>query len=297
MDARIDLNCKQCHGLVTSVFEISDEARISWWRFKDIFQGTAVSMACNSCGSAYDAYVVEDNFCLLAHVPGVDEEKYTVAHLKPDFLKSFSYELKDASSVFRHLITTVEDSCELLNSFRSTKSRIQDTFLRMLFVQLVTSLETYLQDTLTTEVIFNKESMRELLSNERILSEERIPLLTAYIDPYAVRSRVEQYLGSVLYHNLPKVNALFRIVFKFSLPYVDEEHKSYLHKAIQYRHDCVHRNGRTDQGDYITISEDYLNHISKDILRLVCRLEENLIIFRQTRPTPKNDEFDDDIPF
>ena len=66
-------------------------------------------------------------------------------------------------------------------------------------------------------------------------------------DEDIVFKRVTHHLKALLYHNLPKVNALYRIAARIDI-FPDETIKARLFEAVPIRHDCVHRNGNDKDG-------------------------------------------------
>lgn len=122
-----------------------------------------------------------------------------------------------------------------------------DLFHRMVFVQLVGALEAYLGDTLVKTVLSDPAAMARLMRDDRDLSAARFPLVAVAADPDFVRETVKAHLKGVLYHNLAKVDALYRIAL--DVPVLGEASENdFLFKSVKLRHDCVHRNGYTTDG-------------------------------------------------
>jgi len=265
---------------------------------KDIYSGLEVHIACSSCPQKYTAYIAEDEANLIILVPGLEAERCRITHLHPYFLEAFEHELSACSLAFRQLIAATDDSTYLFHSYRPSTERATDAFLRMLFTQLISALETYLADTLIGEVLGDHRSTVKLLERDETLSQEKIPLLEAYTKWEAVEHRVKRHLNGILYHNLSKVDALYSIVFGVRLPYSDQEHKARLNRAMVIRHDCVHRNGKTAEGTRIEFTSTFYENAIKDVICLASSLESKLIAFRAARPpVTRSLDFEDDIPF
>jgi hypothetical protein len=66
-----------------------------------------------------------------------------------------------------------------------------------------------------------------------------------------------------MYHNIGRVNALYRTVFKMDLfRMLDKDETDTLMQAILYRHDCVHRNGYSKEGEKLTVlTPEYVGRI------------------------------------
>lgn len=137
---------------------------------------------------------------------------------------------------------------------------------RMIFSQQITALETYLGDTLSKAVLADKEAMNRLMMNDKELSKERFSLAEIANDAGLVERRVQEYLRSILYHNLPKVDFLYQTALSMPiLNFVGD--KTLMLTAITLRHDCVHRNGHDKNGTRLTIfTKKYVQDIA-DLIR------------------------------
>jgi hypothetical protein len=298
MQAQATIICHQCGNSTSIDFAVPDDARLRLTRMKDIYSGFEVQIACSSCPQKYTAYIAEDEANLTILVPGLEAERCRITHLHPYFLEAFEHELSACSLAFRQLIAATDDSTYLFHSYGPSTERAADAFLRMLFTQLISALETYLADTLIGEVLGDHRSTVKLLERDETLSQEKISLLEAYTKWEAVEHRVKRHLNGILYHNLPKVDALYSIVFGVRLPYSDQEHKARLNRAMVVRHDCVHRNGKTVEGARIEFTSNFYENAIKDVIALASSLESKLITFRASRPPVAGSlAFDDDRPF
>ena len=87
-----------------------------------------------------------------------------------------------------------------------------------------------------------------------------------------MESTVREYLGNLIYHNLSKVGRLYRSVLVVVFP----KDLSKIYRAIEVRHDIVHRNGKSksnsevnidksDIHDLLEISREFIEHINKQL--------------------------------
>lgn len=144
---------------------------------------------------------------------------------------------------------------------------------RMIFSQAITALETYLFDKLVRQVTDTPVALLRLLERDKNLNQEKFPLRTIAVTDHFVDAQVKKYLGSVLYHNLERVNFLYEAAFGFSIK-ANEPNWELLLEAAGYRHDCVHRNGVTVDGvKLVRFTREYVGHVIKVIRGLVCRIE------------------------
>lgn len=149
---------------------------------------------------------------------------------------------------------------EFLASFRETMSLLEAygsadggaTLNRMVFSQQITALETYLADTLINEVLKDPAAEIRLIAEATDLNEQKFTLAQLFNSPTLPREKVTEFLRGVIYHNIPKVDALYKIALGFKiLPLIPN--RGDLLKAVELRHDCVHRNGFDKEGTRHTV--------------------------------------------
>jgi hypothetical protein len=150
---------------------------------------------------------------------------------------------------------------------------------RMIFSQQVTALEAYLGDTLINGALSDKMTIERLLAEEADLKDTKLTLKDILADPDIVKTQIKVHLKSILYHNIAKVRALYKIVFQFDIfTLLTEDERKALFKAVEYRHDCVHRNGRDKEGKLLDVfTKAYVQAHSDMLRKLVAAIQEKTI--------------------
>jgi hypothetical protein len=144
---------------------------------------------------------------------------------------------------------------------------------RMVFAQQVSALEAYLGDTLVQQVIFSQKAMDRILNEEAELKNVKIGLADIVKSPNIVRETVRAHLQGILYHNLAKVAVLYKIALNINI-WPNDDIKTSLFRAVKYRHDCVHRNGRDKNGNELTVfTTEYVTSMLEAMRMLVQHIE------------------------
>ncbi|AHI06546.1 hypothetical protein BDW_10230 [Bdellovibrio bacteriovorus W] len=88
------------------------------------------------------------------------------------------------------------------------------------------------------------------------------------------KEKITHYLkSSVLYHNLERVEVLYKNSFGFSL-LKDFPDQNKLFKIIHLRHDCVHRNGFNKDGVPIEITKKDLRQTYRIVKKFVLKVQD-----------------------
>lgn len=161
---------------------------------------------------------------------------------------------------------------------------------RMIFAQQIGGLEAYLADTLINLVKNDSDAMKRLISGDSDLRAKKFSLSDISANAQLVEQEVLSHLRSIVYHNIPKVRALYKIAADLDIFELLDATKDRLFKAIEYRHDCVHRNGRDSQGNLLEVfTKPYVQETADLIRDFVQKLEKELY--------SRGDVDDLDLPF
>lgn len=80
-------------------------------------------------------------------------------------------------------------------------------------------------------------------------------------------------LNSILYHDLPKIKSIYKAYFKVDIGNIKE-----LCRAVQIRHDIVHRNGKDKDGNELEITEEIVRKLLNDVNVMIQNIGNQLNI-------------------
>lgn len=147
---------------------------------------------------------------------------------------------------------------------------------RMIFAQHVSAMEAYLCDTRVNAVSDKRESLLKLISADPALQKAKISLTDVVKGEDVAKTYVVSHLKEHLYHNLRKVDSLYRSALGFSILANGDDTKALL-AAVKLRHDCVHRNGFDTEGNPPTaFTQEYVSQTAEVIKRLVERVDTSV---------------------
>ncbi|HKV29090.1 MAG TPA: hypothetical protein VJN90_12540 [Candidatus Acidoferrales bacterium] len=101
------------------------------------------------------------------------------------------------------------------------------------------------------------------------MHHEVIPLSTIFRESAGIDKRGRAYLTKMLWHRLSDVARLYRNTLGVQFPQDMKE----LLAAVQIRHDFVHRNGRTPDGNEISLTPGQITDLIKLVQNLVDGIE------------------------
>jgi hypothetical protein len=178
----------------------------------------------------------------------VEDLDYGLVHTKDDSDEWF--EPPPPDDPFSVFMSSYHSSSDLLA--RSGSADGGNLVNRLVFSHQVTALEAYLGDTLKNEVFRDRQAMQRLIDKDADLKIQRFTLAEMAKEPQLIERIVREHLQGIMYHNLPRVDVLYRIALEFRILNLAAD-KDSLFAAVLLRHDCVHRNGSGKDGQELRV--------------------------------------------
>lgn len=169
--------------------------------------------------------------------------------------------------------STLEKAIANIEDLRDTDVGDQTpVLLRLLYANVITALETYLSDTFINEVLKEDELLRRFVKTNPDFQKRSLKYSEVFEAAAGIKEEVKAYLLAVVWHNLPKVQNMYDAVLgvKFGPAFED------VAKAIAIRHDIVHRNGVTKDGEPIELTAKDVNELIAKTTELVDFVEEQM---------------------
>lgn len=175
------------------------------------------------------------------------------------------------SDPFAVFNTALTDAAVLLDEIKGTRYLLN----RLVFANFITAFEVLLADTLINRVLSNDKVRHRLIEKDKVLSEKRFTLAQIATSPDLIETTVRSRLRAVLWHNVKNASDLYRQSFDIDIMAMFDKDTPTILKAIEYRHDCVHRNGRDKDGNDLNVfTKEYLNNIALLLSRVATTLEQ-----------------------
>lgn len=149
--------------------------------------------------------------------------------------------------------------------------KIKSQLLKLLFVNLITLLETFLSEAFTTSVFSNPKFTRSFVEKNKDFKKRKITLSNIFNEHGHIDLTIKKYLSDLIWHRLDKVELLFKYTFNINFsPY------STLYEAVKIRHFLVHKNGKNDKGKIMEITKAEFESTKDKICSFVLDLNKKL---------------------
>lgn len=133
---------------------------------------------------------------------------------------------------------------------------------RMVFAHFIGAFEALLSDFLISNVLNDSTAMKRLIERDEQLRGLRFSLSEIGTSPNLMKESIRHRLRSEMWHNIKKANALYVKAFGIDIRSMFGSSNPAIEKAIEYRHDCVHRNGHDRDGNELFVfTKEYVREI------------------------------------
>ncbi len=170
-----------------------------------------------------------------------------------------------------NLIKAHSDIRKLLGT--TIKDESQELFLRLLFLNAVTTLETFLCDIFINAVMGDQALLKKFVASNPDFKERRFSLNELFDCLDKIDKDVRTYLLEFIWHKLPKVKEMYKATLGIDFPHPMKS----LYNAIRKRHDIVHRNGRDKEGNQVSISKQDVDDILTAIKALADHIDNQFL--------------------
>jgi len=183
-----------------------------------------------------------------------------------DYINNFLVD-EDTYETFKE---SVEKALNLLNA--ECDSNCKNTLLKMIYANIITSLETYLSEAFIKNIFKTETNLINFMAKNTELVDKKYTLKQIYQKDNLVEIEIKEYLSSIMWHNIKKVSSFYKFSFNVKFPGDIKD----IYKAVTIRHDIVHRNGKTKEGSDIFISETEIQKLAEQVKDLVTNIEEQI---------------------
>ena len=188
---------------------------------------------------------------------------------RSDDYDGFITDIAEISDYHANFLHGLQDIRHLAHSPVNSDSAA--CLLRLLYINVITALETYLSDAFTNTVLNDPGLLRKLIENAPKFQKKKINLSDIYRAVDHAEGEAREYLRQIIWHNLFRVKPMYRDVLKVNFP-----DAAPILRAVEIRHDLVHRNGKTSDGEAIPIDKGHVLSLADEAKKLVEEIDGQL---------------------
>ncbi len=286
--SRVQLSCPICNNLISQEIDVP-EPNYTAEKSRDMTSEGEVEILCEECDNCFqgDVWAGPTHCDITLH--GYEE---TTVNCDPPGYDRPPEDFDDEWGIPNdpeHVFDL--NYKELLHIIETQASDYGGSLMnRMIFAQILTFLEAYFCDNLIKGLRDNPGLMAAFADKDGAIREAKITASHVLQDPNYVKNFIENKLKERIYHKFGNgdvktkkgkakdegVPLWYKTAFGFSLTEKDSDLDS-LRKYAHLRHDCVHRNGETKDGNKLTeFDKTYLLEALNTARRIVSHIDSKM---------------------
>ena len=145
---------------------------------------------------------------------------------------------------------------------------------KLLYVNIITSMEVFFSDTFLNTVLNNDNLFKSFIQTTPEFGKRQVPLNEIYTRLSQIKKEAKVYLLDVIYHNISVVSNMYKDTFGIQFP---RDNIGLIYKAIETRHDIVHRNGKNKSGDLVELENDKIERLIQIMTEFVENINKQLL--------------------
>jgi len=163
------------------------------------------------------------------------DEQYDAIVENKEYLEKFRFEL---------------NNLEALNSLKIPDEVLLAILHRQLFISVIGAMETFLSDAFINLTDENHEYFKNFIKTHPDFKKRKFELREIFEEYENIKVTAKKVMLDTIYHNLPTVSQMYKDTFEIEFPEIKP-----IYQFVLKRHDLVHRNGKTKEGDIIETDE------------------------------------------
>ena len=120
-------------------------------------------------------------------------------------------------------------------------------------------METYLSDAFTNTVLNDSALLRRFFETTPEFKKRKFTLSDLFTEFGGIEETAKQHLRQLLWHDLARVKPKYRYALNVEFPDATP-----IFRAIKVRHDLVHRNGKTKDGEALPIDKGHVIALARE---------------------------------
>jgi hypothetical protein len=169
------------------------------------------------------------------------DEQYEAITENKDYLQKFKDEIANLQA---------------LNSLKIPDEDLKAILHRQLFISVIGTMETFLADAFINLTNDKEEYLKNFIETHPEFKKRKFELREIFEEYAQIKVTAKKVMLDTIYHNLPTVSQMFSDTFKIEFPNIKD-----VYEYVLKRHDLVHRNGKTKEGEAVVTDETAINEL------------------------------------
>lgn len=254
---------------------LAEALRISWQELDELDYDIDVNVSKDGLIYCYIIKISEENNPeVIKKIEGIESD--LTVRVEPWVLDHDPYDEYELSAISENIEFKRNFDKEIQNIRQLLEISIEgqelkNVYYRQIFITIIGAMEVYLSDALINKVLANREYLEKFIETHPSFKKQKISLSSIFHEYKLIEDKAKSIMLDTVYHKLSNIKKMYESTFSIQFPEI-----SIMQKFIQQRHDLVHRNGKTKQGENIVLNKNVINELIDSASSLVNDVSEKL---------------------
>lgn len=199
-----------------------------------------------------------------------------VAYIQPYELNISDYYQTEFDSItenenhFSKFTTEIND-LKSLSSIKTQSPKLEEVLHRQILIGIIGTLETFLSEVFINLTLNDPVYFQNFIESDPEFKNRRFELSELFIQKNKIKSTAKKVMLDIIYHNIPRVKEMYTSTFRIKFPDISE-----VSKYVAMRHDLVHRNGKTKDGQKVETNNKAIDNLILCVSDLVSKIAKEL---------------------
>lgn len=218
----------------------------------DSYEGEDHEATCDDCNEGYwltmfvgaeDGYVEME---LSSEIPNVKIDEISKEELE---YQTKQFEAIASNTNFFQTFKSGLEKLRKLNAIDLGNKELNSILKFQIYTGIISTMETFLSDTFINSCLRDKILLKRFVQSYPDFRQRKLEFKEIFNQYDIITDTVKTTLLEIIYHDLRKVREMYRSTFEIDFPDLEEPIR-----CVLIRHDIIHRNGKTKDGDTLVIT-------------------------------------------
>jgi hypothetical protein len=173
----------------------------------------------------------------------------------------------------RHLgkLQSELENLKSLSELDIESENLSNILNRQICIGVIGTMESFLSEVFINHTMNNPVFFQNFIESHPEFKKRKFELREIFNERDKIEQTAKKVMLDTIYHNLPMVKEMYASTFKIEFPCITE-----VYKYVMMRHDLVHRNGRTKEGQIVETNEEAIQDLINCVLTFVTKVAQEL---------------------
>ncbi|MEN8191895.1 MAG: hypothetical protein ABFS12_03705 [Bacteroidota bacterium] len=163
------------------------------------------------------------------------------------------------------------ENLKSLSELEIESKNLSEVLNRQICIGVIGTMETFLSEVFINHTMNNPVYFQKFIESHPEFKKRKFELRDIFQERNKIEETAKRVMLDTIYHNLPTVSKMYNSTFSIKFPNISE-----VYEYVIMRHDLVHRNGMTKEGQIVETNKTAIKDLIDCISQFVSEIAQEL---------------------